>query len=50
MPLLLAFTQSDRVFFAATINDTLGPETTLDRQDVSDFVDEMKIDLDLWFE
>ncbi|KAJ5364273.1 uncharacterized protein N7496_009986 [Penicillium cataractarum] len=36
--------------FPATINDTLGPETTLDRQGISDFVHEMKIDLDLWFD
>lgn len=35
---------------AATINDTLFVGTTLDRPGISDFVHEMKIDLDLWFE
>ncbi|KAJ6136148.1 hypothetical protein N7512_001308, partial [Penicillium capsulatum] len=34
----------------ATINDTLGPGTTIDRAGISDFVHEMKIDLDLWFD
>ncbi|KAJ5157401.1 uncharacterized protein N7482_008501, partial [Penicillium canariense] len=43
-------TSSDGDLTTATINDTLGLGTTLDRQGVSDFVHEMKIDLDLWFD
>ncbi|KAJ5911406.1 transcriptional regulator family: Fungal Specific TF [Penicillium subrubescens] len=47
---LRLFSQVELNILRATINDTLGPETTLDRQGISDFVHEMKIDLDLWFD
>lgn len=33
-----------------SINDTLGASQTLDRTDIADFVQEAKVDLDLWFE
>ncbi|KAJ5310267.1 uncharacterized protein N7443_002728 [Penicillium atrosanguineum] len=36
--------------FSATINDTLVVGTNLDRLAITDFVHEMKIDLDLWFD
>ncbi|KAJ5993061.1 hypothetical protein N7451_008785 [Penicillium sp. IBT 35674x] len=36
--------------FPATINDTLGPGTKLDGPGISDFVHEMKVDLDIWFD
>lgn len=36
--------------FLATINDRLGPGTKLDDPGISDFVHEMRVDLDIWFE
>ncbi|KAJ5760588.1 transcriptional regulator family: Fungal Specific TF [Penicillium odoratum] len=37
-------------YLIATINDSLGPRTKLDGPDISDFVHEMKVDLDIWFD
>ncbi|CAI7632312.1 unnamed protein product [Penicillium pancosmium] len=47
---LRLFSQVELNILRATINDNLGPGTTLDRPRISDFVHEMKIDLDLWFD
>ncbi|KAJ5648079.1 transcriptional regulator family: Fungal Specific TF [Penicillium lividum] len=37
-------------YLIATINDSLGPGTKLDGPGISDFVHEMKVDLDIWFD
>ena len=34
----------------ARVNDTLDAKETLQRSDITEFVHEAKIDLDLWFE
>ncbi|KAJ5085403.1 transcriptional regulator family: Fungal Specific TF [Penicillium argentinense] len=47
---LRLFSQVELNILRATINDNLGLGTTLNRTGISDFVHEMKIDLDLWFD
>ncbi|KAJ5585136.1 uncharacterized protein N7459_004936 [Penicillium hispanicum] len=47
---LRLFSQVELNILRVAINDALDPGTTLDRAGISDFVHEMKIDLDLWFD
>ncbi|KAJ5679073.1 transcriptional regulator family: Fungal Specific TF [Penicillium macrosclerotiorum] len=47
---LRLFSQVELNILRATINDTLGGGTNPDRGAISDFVHEMKIDIDLWFD
>lgn len=34
----------------ANVGDAVGGNTSLDRQSIADYVHDMKIELDLWFE
>ncbi|KAJ5257129.1 hypothetical protein N7478_013233 [Penicillium angulare] len=47
---LRLFSQVELNILRATINDTLGPGTTIDGQGIADFVHGMKVDLDIWFD
>ncbi|KAJ5947173.1 hypothetical protein N7466_000188 [Penicillium verhagenii] len=47
---LRLFSQVELNILRATINDSLGPGTTLDGPGIVDFVHEMKVDLDIWFD
>ncbi|KAJ5536982.1 hypothetical protein N7513_010168, partial [Penicillium frequentans] len=47
---LRLFSQVELNILRATINDNLGPGTKLDGPGIADFVHEMKVDLDIWFD
>ncbi|KAJ5710047.1 transcriptional regulator family: Fungal Specific TF [Penicillium malachiteum] len=47
---LRLFSQVELNILRATIYDTLGANTALDSPAISDFVHEMKVDLDIWFD
>ncbi|KAI2788664.1 hypothetical protein POX_e06685 [Penicillium oxalicum] len=47
---LRLFSQVELNILRATINDTLILNTTLNHHEISDFVHDMKTDLDLWFD